>query len=497
MIGAWRAVLVLGALAGCGSGSRPAAHRDAGTGSAAAAAAPVDLARVPLGAARLDGFAWRSRPGHDAYRAAVTAEKAARWADVVTACRRALGLDPDHLEAAWLEAAALAREGNTEAVLAPLQVAAAGDWGKWGERSLELELFGGFRATPVGQAWARTADGYRDDYAAALGRAVIIGARGDLHGYDPQTGRWLRVTRTFGAVRAAVALEPAHLIAYVAVRKARGGGKAVTVGVVDLSTARPAQEVAVSGDKLELRFRDAKGEPALEVADGKRGVWARIDWRDGTRAASDAKGAVLSATLVMAGDTTRLRRPPGKDVTADWDDQGAAGAMRIERSRRTVTAPGTLLFDANTLVWSPDRARIAVVAAPADPCAAEDREVAVIDVDTGRLRSIDHGPTPAQLAWLASGELAVARGGLVLLYGVDGAPGATLAADEPLWLGIRPAKPACATAPEPTPEPEPIPDPEPEPDPEVVGTYVPEVAPAQGVTRDAGATVSTPADAGR
>jgi hypothetical protein len=531
MIRGLAALLVIAAGAGCGSDTRPKSEAnpgDAGAGSAAAAAgAELELPRLALGADRLDGFGWRAGPGHATYRRAVEAEHAAAWDAVIDACRAARAADPSHLEAAWLEAAALARKGDVEHVLAPLETAAAGDWGKWGDRSIQLELFAGFRATPVGKAWERAAAAYRADYAAALGRAVIVGARGDLAAYDPLTARWLRVTRTYGAVRAAVALDqPARLVAYVAVRKAKGaGGRAVTVGTIDLATGRAYAEVAVAGDKLRLRFRDAKGTPALEVSEGKAGgksgTWSRIDYARGVRIkVSDAKGAILSPTLYVAGDAARLVRPAPTEVTADWDDQGVAGAMRIERSRRTVTAPGTTLFDVNTLVWSPDRTRLAVVTAPAESCAPDDREVIVIDVDTGRLRSVDRAAAPAQLAWLASGELAVARGGAVSIYGADGTPIAPVAASAPLWLWVRPSKPAACPDPDPAvpdpvpePDPDPIVDPEPETEPESAPesatdtaagapaaggeSQVRDAASANAITRDAAATVSTPPDAGR
>ena len=450
-------VLVIGAV-GCGSGGSSAPpRRDAG---ARRDAAPLELARLPLGAPRLEAFAWRQRDGHAIYHEALAAEKTASWPAVVDACRRARKLDPDHLEAAWLEAAALARQGALDDVLAPLQVAAAGDWGKWGERSLELDLFAAFRATPSGQAWVRAADEYRAEYAAALARAVVVGARGDLHAYDPTAQRWLRVTRTFGAVRGAVASDSARMVAYVAARKL-DRGRAVSLGVVDLATGRPGGEVALAGERVKLRWRDLRGKPALEVVDKKGGKPERIDWSRGTRAPSDPRGALLSPTLLVDGDRARLVRLSTKDVTADWDEQGVAGALRIERSRRTVTAPGTMLFDGNSIVWSRDQARIALVTTPAEPCADEPREVAVIDVDTGRLRSIDRGTALPQVAWVPDGALAVARDGKLVFYASDGTAGVTLAADVPLWLWTRPAPPVCDGEPEPEPEPTPVPEPEP------------------------------------
>lgn len=506
MIRVWSAVLAIAVLAalavpGCGSGSRPAPPqaRDARTASDAA---PPGLSRAPLGAAALAAFAWRSRPGHEMYRKALVAERAGDWPAVVAACKQARDLDPDHLEAAWLEAAALARQGKLDDVLAPLQVAAAGDWGKWGERSFELDLFAGFRASPVGAAWTAAADAYRADYRAALDRALIVGAGGDLYGYDPRDHRWLRVTRTNGAVRAAVPLEGTHLIAFVAVRKATpAGGRAVAVGVVDLATGRTTGEVKLAGDAIKLRWRDAKGGAVLEVADAARAKpkqWDKVDYVRGTRALSDAKGAVVSQTLVIAADQAHLARAPSKDVTADWDEQGIAGAIRIERTKHTVTAPGTTLFDGNTLVWSLDRTRLAMVTAPSDPCDAEPREVVVVEVDTGRVRTIDRAAAPAQVAWLATGELAIARDGKVALYDADGTAVGSIDADAPLWLWTVPEHPVCEG--EPPPVVEPIPEPEPEPEPEATESdTVPDNAGsgAQPGTRDAGTTPLPSPDGGR
>jgi hypothetical protein len=98
---------------------------------------------------------WRKRGGHPAFRIARLAEAKNAWRDVVTTCKQALTADPGHLEAAWLLAAALGKQGKVDELLAPLHLAVAGDFGKWGHASLELPALQAFLKTPHGEAWQR------------------------------------------------------------------------------------------------------------------------------------------------------------------------------------------------------------------------------------------------------------------------------------------------------------------------------------------------------
>jgi len=144
---------------GCGgSSSAPApAHRDDAASAPRDAAPPVEIAARPLGLPDLAAFGWRKRGGQPAFRAARKAEMKNDWATVVTTCKQVLAADPGHLEAAWLLAAGEAELGKLDAILPPLQLAAAGDFGKWGNASLELPAMQAFLATPAGEAWRRPA----------------------------------------------------------------------------------------------------------------------------------------------------------------------------------------------------------------------------------------------------------------------------------------------------------------------------------------------------
>ena len=80
----------------------------------------------------------------------------------------------------------------------------------------------------------------------------------------------------------------------------------------------------------------------------------------------------------------RLHRVPPDGISADWDDQGLASAIRIGTSNRVVTVPGQI--DGNTIAWSPDRAHLAFVAQLDDHCDAATRSSAaafVADAATG------------------------------------------------------------------------------------------------------------------
>ena len=191
-----RVALLACVLACCGRGETTPKKHDAGI--ARDAAAPVVVEQLPLGLADLEAYGWRKRGGHPAFRSAREAEGKADWPAVVTACRQALAADPSHLEAAWLLAAALGRQGKTEELLAPLQKAVAGDFGKWGHASLELPALQAFLATPLGAAYKDRVERDRVEYIAAISRALVVEANGDLYALDPETKRWHRLTRTFG-----------------------------------------------------------------------------------------------------------------------------------------------------------------------------------------------------------------------------------------------------------------------------------------------------------
>lgn len=402
---------------------------------------------LPLGKASLDEFGYRRGPGRDAYDRAVKAEKLAKgdadWQTVIDACREALAADPGNLDAAWLMAAAHARKGEHDRILAPLSLAVAGDWGKWGERSLTLPLFEAFLASPHGEVWRALAEDYRAGFGEAARRAVIVlgrqAPRGDdldrrteVHGWDPGTGRWLRLSRTGGTVIAALpGPEGSGLVAYVAYRELNRPGERSgalerpRVAVIDRASGRVSREMAFDDvDELRLGWKAKPGDDpdVVVVIDGghDEGAWL-VDWKRGHKKkppASQKLSPGKDALIVARGQVRRKRLAAG--VTADWDDDGLASAIRLDATRKTVTPPAGLVVDGHGLVWSPDRARLALVALPDDGDCAAEATLFAVDAGTGKLRELGKSAAPAPI-WVDDARLAYTAGDRVRVVEVASA----------------------------------------------------------------------------
>lgn len=462
------------ACAACGGrkdGARPAP--DAGI-AVAAAPAEVTVALRPLGKASLDEFGWRSGPGAAAFERALAAEKHGDLAAVEREASAALAADAGHLEAAWLAAVARARLGRTADVLAPLEIAAAGDWAKWGERSLELAALADFRDTPTGRGWVRAADGYRAAVAAMTARAVIVvGARPgrgagvgrELYAVDPDGGRWLRLTRSGGVVAGALPAPGAPLVAYVTASRGgrRDGWGAVTIGVVDLTTGRASREVALADvHGLVLAWRDRPDGPALEaqvdLGRGKPSAIA-IDWKHGKRAPLSKAAPFRGDRLELGGGAAARRRLPIAGLTADWDDRGTASAARLERTGKVVTEPGGALIDGESAALSPDRARLVFVTALEPPCDEDDeRRLMIADVATGRVRALAKG-TVAAPVWIDADRVAYADADAVTVVAVaTGKVVARIAGGAGVATTATGPRRRCDAEPPPFAEPDPQPD---------------------------------------
>src|SRR5690349_492725 len=110
-------------LLACGRGTQPVPHKQDG---GVADAAPVALPRLVLGMPEAAAFAYRQRAGQAAFTRAREGEAQGDWHAVTAACREALASDPNHLDAAYLLAVALAKTGGTPAqIVEPLTKAVA------------------------------------------------------------------------------------------------------------------------------------------------------------------------------------------------------------------------------------------------------------------------------------------------------------------------------------------------------------------------------------
>lgn len=463
------------AAVGCGGGGG-VARENSGSGSApisaaaAVDAAPVEIAARPLGLARLADFAWRKRAGHAEFRAARTAEHAEDWAKVVQHCRAALKSDPLHLEAAWLLAAGIGKLGGAAeraALVAALQIAEAGDVDKWGAASLELPALQPFLQTPMGEAWRARVEADRAAYAAALARGVLVVADGDVFAFDPDGARWLRVTRTGGAVIGVVAFAEPRVIGYVT--RARTGG-ALAVGAIDVARGHAAHAVALgTAGPLQIAYG---AKPAGVWIGGKDGKW-RV-YADGKLVAAPKGATRPSGTwleVAAKGAAVALHRARARDVQADWDEQGLASAVKLGPSSRVVSVPSPGLIDGATIAWSPDRAHVAFVAQIADPCApaAGDAGAAaptsaafVADAATGNATELERAVDGLALEWAGDRTLAIAGDKGVALVDLDNTRTPLVGATS---LLVPRRAPRCATAPvAPGPPPASEPEPDDEPD---------------------------------
>jgi hypothetical protein len=430
-------------------------------GAGSAAPAPAEIAPRALGLPDLAGFQWRGRGGHAAFRAARRAEALGRWEATVAACRDALAADPGHLEAAWLLAAALGRLDRHAEVIAPLHAAVAGDFGKWGHASLAHPALAGFLDTPTGRAWRRRVEVDRAAYVAALARALVVSARGELYAYDAQSPRWYRLTQTGGAVIGGLHAAGARRLVYVARQRARGSREpTLAAGIVDLEGGRTLGAVDLRArDRLTVAYGGQQQLGAWvgawlgpEPPRGRGLAWQLLDESGALRALPPRAVRPPGPWLEVDGRAARLRAIPIPGIAADFDDLGLASSIRIERTSRVLSIPSPALIDGHTVRWSPDGARIAFVAQRSDECPAPDGAAPpaptaaayVADATTGALRELARAEAGLAVDWLADGRIAIAGDRGVAL--ADPLSGAVTALDGAEGLLSPRARPRCTPA---------------------------------------------------
>lgn len=438
-------VVILAACGRSGSSENVVHHRDD-----AAAAAPSDAAvalrPLALGMPEVTAFAYGRRAGQPAYRLARASEASGEWAEVAAHCRQALATDPDHLGAAYLLAVALAKTGgDREQIVTALGTAVAGDFGKWGDASLEQPALQPFLASTLGEAWRRRVEQDRSAFAAALARSLIVTAQHDLYAYDGETKRWLRLTRTGGAVVGALLVRSHHRLAYVTRERVAADGKPRTrvgLGVVDLATGRTRRSfelpaAVAASPTLRIGYNEKK-TPGFIVRAGKR-VWQLVEGERPAlrpvpaKAHADAPAYLAGMMrLEVRGRRARIDRAAVPDVTADWDDHSLASAIKIGRSNKVVTVPSPGLIDGDSATWSADRTQLAFIAQLSDECepGVATGAAFVADAATGRVRELERAIAGLAIEWSGERTLAIAGDHGVSLVPLDGgAPVALAGAD--------------------------------------------------------------------
>jgi hypothetical protein len=430
-------IIAFAAVSACGhpSSGQPGEGSNAAAKLAEVAdATPVELPALTFGLTSVDGFAYRTRAGHDAFKQARDVSLKGDWAGAARLCEQALEADPDHLDAAYLLAVARAKTNQLESILPPLTKAVSADFGKWGQASLDQPALQKFLGTPSGQAFRARVEKDREAFAAALARSLVVTSHGDLYAFDPQTSRWLRLSRTGGAVVGAFSPTGIARIAYVTREKERtatgskGAGSAakpagkatgktkVKLGMIDLTTGRARLAVELAGTGPVRIAYNAKKLKRFVVRVGN--AWSSVVDEIKLRLEPEAKGAHIgyladladTSWLDVTGRRAQLTRIGVPNVSADWDNQALASALRIGSSHRVVTVPSPGLIEGNTLVWSPDKTQLAFAAKLADTCKPGEPTAAafVVDGSTGAVQELERATGGIAVEWVAERKLAVA-----------------------------------------------------------------------------------------
>lgn len=452
-------VIALASLQGCGSkpAAPPPGKKDAGPADGETA---LEIDAVPLGLPELAAYGWRKRGGQPAFRLARKAEASGDWSTVVTTCKQALAADPGHLEAAWLLAVGLAKLGKPDQVLAPLARAEAGDFARWGQASLELPALQAFLATPVGIAWRRRVEQDRQLYVAAVARSVIVSADRDLYAFEVETGRWARLIRASVNVIGAIAIPAAGKIAYVS-RTKLVGKRELGIGMIDLLHGKSSGAVGLGTSGPITVAYSVKPPAGFWIGTGapRAMVWRQFDdeYRLHPLPARTPRPSGPWLDVTAKGVVHLHALPP--NVTADWDEQSLASAIRIGTSNRVVSVPSPGLIDGNTAAWSPDRVHVAFVAQLDDHCTAGAVNTAafVADASTGGTKELERAAGGIALAWLAERKLVIVGDHGVTIRDLDDAtPPFTI--EGATGLLIPRERPRCAPVPPPVESDDALPD---------------------------------------
>ena len=415
----WALVAAL-ASTSCRPGSGKPVHRDDAR-SAPADAASVTLAPQPLGVTALADFAYRSRTGQDAFRQAREAEEQGQWAEVAKLCEAALAADPTHLDAAYLLAVARAKQEQFERVIEPLTKAVDGDFAKWGNASLAQPALQPFLATSLGQAYRARVEADRDVFAQMFARALIITSHGDLFGLDPETSRFLRLTRTGGAVIGALAMKTG--IAYVT-REKVGKDTKLGVGLLDLGTGKTHRAAHVAKSSLRVAFNTKQNRFVVRQGNDWYGLVGKSAAELVLIPRKDHPGypALLAEqTWLDVSGKSVTREKLQSIVSGDWDEVGLASAMRITSTHKIVTVPSPGLINGNTVERSHDGSQLVFVAQLSDTCKPGDATAAafVADTSTGTARELERATTGIAITWIADRKLAIAGDHGVSLIDID------------------------------------------------------------------------------
>lgn len=390
-------------------------------------------AAVVLGVESLSALRWSERSGHAAFRLARAAERRGQWAQMVAHCQSALAADPSHLEASWLLAAGLVHLGRHAEVGEPLARAVAGEPGKWGPPALTLPLFAPYWESGQGELLRPWIEDVLRRYHAELASSLVALHGDRLVAFQPGTARYSSLARPH-RVRGAMVVAPR--VAFVT--GAAPGSRGARLGLLDLRTSAVTL-VPLAEGRQEVWLEPA-GERVLVRSDRR---WKSLDGEP----VAQPRG-LLAPRLALRGARATVDGHPAPELSADWDQDLMASALRLRRSQRLLTAPAPAMIDGERVSWSPRRTRLAFVAADSACQPAEGAPVSayVADAITGAPRLVAQEPGALELAWVDEELLAVgtSRGVTLFALEADGAATVLVALPE-LALPASTPRPRCAT----------------------------------------------------
>ena len=334
-------------LAACGHGSPrgPAAALAKDAARPARRAPLIEVPAQPLGDGRSRGvrLAQARRPGRVS-AARARPRTGSDWAAVATACKAgARAPIPATSRPRGCSRSRSRRPASSTRCSRRSQLAVAGDFGKWGDASLEQPALQPFLATPVGQAWRRRVEDDRAAYLAALARAVDrdVATAISTRSIRERT-RWLPADAHVRRGDRRARRRARRTASRTSRASGKKGKRELGVGIVDLATGhtpRADRRRHARADQRRVQRDDSRtgvlrSAPARDVARARRRRQARRRCRAKTDAAS------RPWLEVDRHDARGSHRAAGRRASpADWDDQGLASAIRIGTSNRVVTVP--------------------------------------------------------------------------------------------------------------------------------------------------------------
>jgi hypothetical protein len=401
------------------------------------ATAPISL--PPLGVDKIPRFNFLWNDGEAAYDKALTAYKAKTrdWNQVRAAAEQAVSKDPTHLDAQHLLAVALAQTGDQAAVVDHIVAAVAGDYYKYGVTFASDPELEPFRATPHGQAVGQLVQQIHDEYARRIKTGLwLVGrrstfkwpakdgvqaslSRGELYAYDRESRRYLRLTHTDHQVAGFVRSPSGAEVALIGFDKIDHPKDAATPPMlarawalvvdpvewkplgprVELPAARAAAIAYGDGDQLMVATAPAAGRWGL-------GAWttSSVDKTTGKLAAvQQPQRAPRIELTVDEGRALSEPNPPG--IVASWSGDPAT-APTLKAGGATIQVPESGQAAHDTVMLSPDKARIAFATA-VDPCAKDAApSLYVADAKTGALKHLLTAKSRFATRWVDATTLA-------------------------------------------------------------------------------------------